>query len=256
MRKRNARSRNNGSAAARRSNVVEIPKELVGAIKRCWPRGVVEEFANDESYFHKIHHQIERDLGSISSASLLWQTEEASGVNWDDDNPDEPPPPSFEWQSYHVFFISHDGKEFRFEDETIGDDPKDGTQTMYPGEGRFGLALTISLAARFAAIHASSHSWFEDGSFTLPDPTSSFFWDDETGKAISADEYYRDSFSQEMFQKLQTLRQEIVSIMTSHRISVLDESVLDLPVKGLRADPEVFLQKPLRVRDAFFFRGV
>jgi hypothetical protein len=59
-----------------------------------------------------------------------------------------------------------------------------------------------------------------------------------------------------MFQKLQTLRQEIVSIMTSHRISVLDESVLDLPVKGLRADPEVFLQKPLRVRDAFFFRGV
>src|ERR1043166_4704454 len=125
MRKRNARSRNNGSAAARRSNVVEIPKELAGAIKRCWPRGVVEEFATDESYFHEIHHQIERDLGSISGASLLWQTEEASGVNRDDDNPDEPPPPSFERQSYHVFFISHDGKEFGFEDETIGDDPED-----------------------------------------------------------------------------------------------------------------------------------
>ena len=44
--------------------------------------------------------------------------------------------------------------------------------------------------------------------------------------------------------------------MASHRISVLDESVLDLHVKGLRADPEIFLGKPLRVRDAFFFRGV
>ena len=59
-----------------------------------------------------------------------------------------------------------------------------------------------------------------------------------------------------MFRKLEILRQVVVSIMTSQRISVLDESVLDLPVKGLRADQEVFLVKPLRVRDAFFFRGV
>ena len=61
---------------------------------------------------------------------------------------------------------------------------------------------------------------------------------------------------QETFQKLEILQQEIISIMASHRISVLDESVLDLPLEGLTAGQEVFLEKPLRIRDAFFFRGV
>ncbi len=256
MKKRRARSKDMGEGSARRSSVAKIPRNLAAAIKRCWPGGVVEEFPKDESYFHEIRHQIERDLGSVSGASLVWQTEEEGGAGWDDDEEHEPPSTFSEWQSYHVFFVSPNGNEFRFEDETIGEDPEDGTQTTYPGEGRFGLALTISLAAPVAVIDASSYSWFEDGSIAFPDPTFSLFWDDETGKAVSADEYYRDSFGQEMFQKLEILRQEVVSTMVSHRISVLDESVLDLPVKGLRADQGVFLEKPLRVRDAFFFRGV
>ena len=256
MTKRRARLNEKEVGAARRSSVAEIPKHVAAAIKRCWPRGVVEEFPADESYFHEFRYQIERDLGSISGASLVWQTEEAGGTGCDEDDLDEPLVYDFEWQSYHVFFVSPHGEEFRFEDETIGDDPEDGTQTTYPGEGRFGLALTISLAAPVAAINASTCSWFEDGSIAFPDPSCSFFWNDETGKTVRADEYYRDSFSQEMFRKLEILRQEIVSIMASHRISVLDESVLDLPVKGLRSGQEVFLEKPLRVRDAFFFRGV
>jgi hypothetical protein len=36
----------------------------------------------------------------------------------------------------------------------------------------------------------------------------------------------------------------------------LDRPVLDLRVPGLKADEEVFLEAPLRVQDAFFFRGV
>jgi hypothetical protein len=83
-----------------------------------------------------------------------------------------------------------------------------------------------------------------------------FFWDEETGEAVSANEYHRGLLSQEMFQRLEILRQEVVSIISSYRISVLDEPVLDLPVKGLRADGEVFLKRQLCVRDAFFFRGV
>jgi hypothetical protein len=59
-----------------------------------------------------------------------------------------------------------------------------------------------------------------------------------------------------MSQKLEVLRQKFVSILAHHRIFVLKESVLDLPLKGLKADPDVFLEKPLCVRDAFFFRGV
>lgn len=256
MKRRRARSKMKSASAAGRSGVVEIPEDLAAAIKRCWPRGVVEEFATDESYFHEILHQVERDLRGISGVSLVWRSEEAGRASWDDDNSDEPPLHDFEWQSYHAFFLSPRGDEFRFEDETIGEDPEGGTQTTYPGEGRFGLALTISLAAPVAVIDASTFSRFEDGSFLFPDLTSSLFWDDETGKEVSANQYHKDWLGEEMFQKLEILRQEIVPIMASHRISVLDESVLDLPVKGLKAGEEVFLGKPLRVRDAFFFRGV
>ena len=217
---------------------------------------MVEEFPADESYFHEVRHQIERDLGSISGALLVWQTEEAGGTGWEDDDADEPTRHESEWQSYQVFFVSPNCEEFRFEDETIGDDPEDGTQTTYPGEGRLGLALTISLAAPVAVIDASSCSRFEDGTIALPDLTSSLFWNDDTGEAVSANKYHRDLMGQEKFQKLEILRQEVVSIMSSHRISVLDEAVRDLPVKGFRADQEVFLGKRLRVQDAFFFRGV
>lgn len=256
MTKRRSRSTNKSASAARRSSVVEIPKDLAAAIKRCWPRGVVEEFDTNESYFHEIRRQIEGDLGDIAGALLVWQTEEAGGAGWEDDEVDEPLLSRSEWQSYHVFFVSPYGDEFRFEDETIGEDPEDGTQTTYPGEGRFGLALTMSLAAPVAVIDASSYSHYEDGSIALPDPMSSLFCDEKTGEAISANEYHREWLGQEMFQKLEFLRQEIVSIVSSHRISVLDESVLNLPVKVLRADREVFVGKPVRVRDAFFFRGV
>jgi hypothetical protein len=239
-----------------RRSSVEIPEDLAAAIKRCWPSGVVEEFTADESYFREIRHEVERDLRSISDASLVWQTEDSDDVGRDDDDGDDFLSSDSEWQSYQVFFVSPNGEQFCFEDETIGDDPEDGTQTTYPGTGRLGLALTISLVAAFAAITTSSYSWFEDGSIVVPDPTSNLFWDDKTGKRLSADEYYRDLFDPEMFQKLEVLRQNLVSVMASHRISVLSESVLDLPVKGLRAGAEVFLTKPLHIRDAFFFRGV
>ncbi len=247
MTKRKSRSTNKNSNAA--SSVVEIPRELVAAIKRSWPRDVVEEFDTDESYFHEIRHQIERDLRRISGVSLVWQTEDVDRGACDDE--DEALPSYSEWQSCHVFFVSPEGDEFRFEDETIGEDPGDGTETAFSGEGRFGLSLTISLAAPVAAIGVSSYSHYEDGGYTIPDPMSSLHMNEETGIVISANEYFRDCLGQEMFQKLEILREQITSIVALRHISVL-ESVLDLPVQSLKADQEVFVGKPVCVRDAFF----
>src|SRR5437773_10416200 len=99
-------------------------------------------------------HQIERDLRRISGVSLVWQTEDVDRGACDDE--DEALPSYSEWQSYHVFFVSPAGDEFRFEDETIGEDPGDGTETAFSGEGRFGISLTISLAAPVAAIGVST----------------------------------------------------------------------------------------------------
>ncbi len=239
MTKRKSRSTNKNSNAA--SSVVEIPRELVAAIKRSWPRDVVEEFDTDESYFHEIR---------ISGVSLVWQTEDVDRGACDDE--DEALPSYSEWQSCHVFFVSPEGDEFRFEDETIGEDPGDGTETAFSGEGRFGISLTISLAAPVAAIGVSSYSHYEDGGYTIPDPMSSLHMNEETGIVISANEYFRDCLGQEMFQKLEILREQITSIVALRHISVLDESVLDLPVQSLKADQEVFVGKPVCVRDAFF----
>ena len=50
----------------------------------------------------------------------------------------------------------------------------------------------------------------------------------------------------------------MVAVLQKHRLEVLDESVLTLPVPGLKASDEVSLEIPnlVRVRDAFFFIGV
>ena len=62
--------------------------------------------------------------------------------------------------------------------------------------------------------------------------------------------------SQEAFQKLETLRGQIASVLAKHRIKVLDRAVVNLRVPGVEADEDIFVEAPLRVQDAFFFRGV
>ena len=101
-----------------------IPKDVAAAIKERWPDGVVEQFATDESPFHENRPRLERDLRNVRGGSLLWQTEEETAAGWDNEN--DEPPPSDGWQSYHVFFVSPDGEEFHFEDETAGiEEPED-----------------------------------------------------------------------------------------------------------------------------------
>jgi hypothetical protein len=95
----------------------QIPRAVAAAIKTCWPNGVVEEFATDESYFHDTRPTLERDLRNIRGASLLWETEEDDSSGWDEDA-DGLPRASEDWQSYCVFFLAPDGKAFHFEYET------------------------------------------------------------------------------------------------------------------------------------------
>ncbi len=153
-----------------------IPEYITAAIKRCWPAGIVEEFDTDESYFHQIRSQLEWDLRKIRGASLLWQTEEQDRRSGYNDREDKPP--TEEWQSYHVFFLAPNGKEFRFEDQTDGVAELTGLEgeelpkTVIPGEGWFGLSVGISLAARFAVINPCHHSQYEDGSVSFPDVES------------------------------------------------------------------------------------
>ncbi len=240
----------------------QIPEDVAVAIKACWPDGIVQEFTTDESYFHEIHRRLERDLRNVRGASLLWRTEgeEEIGAGRDEGQNDEPRH-NDEWQSYYVFFLAPDGKPFHFEDETTGmeepDEPEEeeGAETTYPGEGWIGCAVGISLAAPYAAINFSSYSRYEDGTTSTPD-VESFIYSDKTHQRVDTHQYHQEILSQEAFEKLETLRRRIASILAKHRIQVLDEPVLNLRVPKLKTSTEVFLEEPLLVRDAFFFRGV
>lgn len=90
---------------------------------------------------------------------------------------------------------------------------------------------------------------------STPD-VESFIYSENTNERVDTDQYHQEILTPEAFQRLRALRGEITSILADHRIQVLDEPVLNLYVPGLKASPEVFLEEPLRVRDAFFFRGV
>lgn len=237
----------------------QVPKDVAVAIKECWPNGVVEQFATDESYFHDIHPRVQRDLRNVRGASLLWHTEEEKIGSWDQDEIDEPPS-SDGWQSYHVFFLAPDSEEFHFEDETTGiEEPEDPlaaeAEATHPGEGWIGCAIGICLAAPYAVINLCSYARYEDGTVSAPD-VESFIYSDNTNERVDTDHYHREILTPEAFQKIEALGCEITSILAKHGIHVLDKHVRDLQVPGLGASEEVFLETPLRVIDAFFFRGV
>ena len=90
---------------------------------------------------------------------------------------------------------------------------------------------------------------------SAPD-VESFIYSDNTNERIDTDDYHRKILTPEAFQQIEALGREITSTLAKHGIQVLDKHVLDLQVPGLKASEEVFLEAPLRVIDAFFFRGV
>ena len=221
---------------------------------------MIEEFDTEESDFPEIQAKLERDLRKIRGASLQWQTEPEEPVHWDDDYDDEPPLDR-EFQSYHVFFVTPDGDEFRYETEGETVEPpedldeEEWTETTVPGEGRIGCAAAVCLAAPVAVVDFSDRSQYQDGTSTGADINQCIISDDPREK-VTPEAYYRSQLSPEAFQKLENLRAKIVAVLQKHRLAVLDESILDLPVPGLKAIEEVFLEKPIRVRDAFFFTGL
>jgi len=89
---------------------------------------------------------------------------------------------------------------------------------------------------------------------SIPD-VESFIYSDGTQARVDTDQYHREILTKEAFQKLDGLRRKITTILARHGIQVLDKPVLNLLVPGLKAGGDVFLEEPLRVQDAFFFRG-
>lgn len=226
-----------------------IPAEIAAVIQECWPDGVVGEFDTAESYFHDIYEDLERDLRKISGASLLWQSEP----------PDYEPDSNDDWQSYHVFFLAPHGAEFQFEAETeVTEEPgpdEDPVTTTCPGSGWRGCTVCVSLAAPVAAINLDEFCRFEDGSESPPDMAGEAH-DEQTGEPVDLAAQYLDILGGTGFARLQNLQAGIAGVLAKYQLLLADQATLHLAAPELGVDEDVFLEPPVTVRDAFFFRGV
>jgi hypothetical protein len=248
----------------------KLPREVVKLIAETWPDRLVEQFDTSESYFHEWEDGIGGALRRIPGVASFWETPDPSERYRDFDDDDfGVDDGSDQFQSYHVYFLSPRGTEFRSAVETesyadpefdedsedMDEDPEDfePEEITVSGERSEGYAVGISLAAPVAAISWSSMATFEDGSFDCPDIATAGSGEPYEDEGDEPDEA---PLSEEAQRKKERLRVAIVAVLEKYKIKLLDDATLQMRVPGLRADEEVFIDKHVRVFDAFFFRGV
>ena len=228
----------------------QIPASVRALIDQTWPDGVIQEFDPAESGFYEMRGRVEFDLSKIRGASLYWQTNADEPVFANDDATGEQVELPF--QSYHVFFLVPDGDDCRYATET---DDLANEGAVVAGEGRIGCAAAVSLAGAVALVDFADRSLYEDGTSSGPEINMSIA-DQETGEPITAEDFYASQVGPEAVQKLEDLRARVVEVLQNHGLEVWDRALLEMPVGGLAAGEGVYMAEPIRVCDAFFYRGV
>ena len=237
----------------------DLPEQIVEAIRKAWPDGVIEMPADTgEAPFRDIYPTLKAGLSHIEGSAIFYEHEPQGRPQWGEgsDSGEEPPECDEEPRSYHVFFLSPLDDRFQFESETIEPDEA-GVEQRFPGEGRTGCVVAVSLAAPWAVVRLDEMELFETGSRSEPDVDPHIFSLD--GRELDLEEYYREMVDDEGLAVLRELRARIARVLNDCQLSVIPEDDLDKPVPWLRADDEVFVGhagKPITVRRAFFFRGV
>ncbi len=250
--------------AVKRRTKAYIPKQILNAIERIWPDGVVEIGYDlmEDSYFHQLYPKLHRSLLSIEGASLRYERqakEQREGEDdWDSADADwsDNLPINNRTYSYHLFFICPEDKLFRYEAETEeSDEEHPDVEEVVAGEGFIGCVVGVSLLARFAVVGLNCFDEHEDGSHTCPGLDLCAWGED--GKRVTADEYFRSRVGEEGMRLLYNLRDRIAKILASHRITVLSEQDQLKEVPWLRVGEEVLREEgPVTVKDAFFFEAL
>jgi hypothetical protein len=109
------------------------------------------------------------------------------------------------------------------------------------------------MVAPFAVVALEQMEVFENGSRSGPGIEPHIF--DLDGEKLDMEEYCREMVGDEGLAILRKLRAEIVAVLNDHEIAVIPEKDLDKPVPWLQAGLDVFLEQPITVQNAFFFRG-
>jgi len=233
----------------------EVPEDIVEAIQRAWPDGVVQMIDLDEVPAWGSHSALKTRLSRIAGSELVHEHQAGGGPRWNEgsDPGEDPPDWSEPTRSYHLFLLSPSDPRCSFDTETVEPD-EDGVERRFAGQGRVGHTVAVSLAAPFALVALNQFESFENGSRSEPGIDFQVFELD--GKPVDAARHYLDLFGEEGMRILAEQRDGIARTLEDHGISVLPEEHLDTPLPGLRAGEDVLqgsTGEPLTVRDAFFF---
>jgi hypothetical protein len=236
-----------------------LPAQIVDAIRQAWPDGILEmPIDADESWFQDVYPKLKTALQRIRGSTVRYEHEPESQPHWREDSDSEENLPDWgeEPRSYHVFFLSPDDDRFRIETDTIEPD-EDGVDQRFPGEGRIGWVVGVTLVAPFAMIKLDEMEVFENGSRADPDVEPHIFGLD--GQQFDPVKHYREIVEDEGLEILRRLKGKIVRALRNCRISLIPEEYLDEPVPWLRAGKEVLVGhdgQSVTVQQAFFFRGI
>ena len=247
-----------------------LRRDVQEAIDRVWPNGIVElSFDSDESYFWEIRPKLARAFHRIRSARLVQEREADGGpIWWDQSDPEEDPPDEIERsRSYHLFFVSPDGKAFTFETEAEGfEEPEIITEELeeagcggdllpyrVPGTGRNGWVVAVSLLAPLAVIELGGVVAFEDGSTTQAEIEP--YGETADGQPINLEEHFQKSRGARAYKTLVSLRVRISGILESTELRCYQRRNGGSRCPGCapREHPHRNRGQDDRVLDAFFF---
>ena len=249
-----------------------IRKDILETLDSIFPGNVVEMGDGfEESHLEDIYDDLKTKLSAIKTAALNYERDwegndprfdnyyQPSDRDYEEEKFDEmePVPMGDISSSYHLFFLGLKEDRFRLacEDETLDDD---GNLEEVKGRETLGCSVGISLLAPFAVIMTGSRSIYEDGSYTCPDIETYIF--ELNGEPVDMDDHIRQIAGEEALQAIRELKNRIASILESFGISILPGEEAEKPVPWLQPGEEVCIEmlpdETIKLKDAFFFRGV
>lgn len=239
--------------------------DVLQAIRNAYPENLVTDdiLYEENSYYDGIRAEVRAALCGIKAAELLYDHPPEGRPHWDEGaDPDEDPPAWVEEaSSYDSLFLALRGEAFQFEgemeEEDVLEDAEEPVPVLVPTVGRIGCAVGISLVAPFAVVRFTEMELAESGSTTLPDIWPHIF--DLDGNELDMEAHYEELFLEEGIAALRGLRTEITRILSAFDIRVLSEQELEVPVPGLKPEPErsVILEKETAsVAEALFFQTI
>lgn len=240
-----------------------VPGDLERLVRQALPEHVVELQGHaDESWFGEAEEGVRSRLAGLAGAGLAFErSPDPERPGLDDDSQVPAPETGERVRSYRLFFVAPTASWARFdvEDERpvdLGEEPpgKGNGERLVRVKGRqqVGCAVGVSLLPPVGLVRLDSMTTYEDGACDEPDIQPKVF--DLDFKPIDPHQYFAELYEGEELSALFDLERKAAEALTSLGIRVISTEEAVTVVPFLRVG-EAFIDKPVRLQDAFFFEA-